>query len=335
MSTETQTTETSTPATQTKELSDPSLSFAEYQTLRRGGAVTSSAPESAPAAKTAEQKPSEKSGISETDPEEADESKASTESEHDSEAKDDSTEDQKPKKKGGFQRRIDKLNAATAAARQEAEFWKQQALKHAGATKTETPEKVETTAKTPEATGKPDPNVFETHADYVEALTEWKLEQREKESKAKARAEELQNQQNAALKAHSDRVKAFAEKTEDFHESIAELDDIPMSPSVAEALVSSEHGPALMYELAKNRDEFARICNLSPLAAAREIGKIESKIASSMDAKTETKKTTQAPKPLAPVGKTASGPSKSIDDPNLSFTEYERLRREQMKRRRA
>jgi hypothetical protein len=255
----------------------------------------------------------------------------STEEDGDTEAKD--SEKDRPKKKGGFQRRIDKLNARATAAQQEAEYWKQQALKGAGADKTQANEPTQK-AEPVAAQGKPNPENFETHAEYVEALTDWKLEQREKARIEQDQKSKLKSEHERTMKAHAERVTAFAEKTEDFHEAIAELDDIPMSPSVAELLVSSENGPELMYELAKNKAEFERINRLYPLAAARELGKIEAKIAkASKESKPEIKKQTNAPKPIEPVGTAKGNGKKSIFDADLSQAEYERLRREQNKRK--
>jgi hypothetical protein len=72
---------------------------------------------------TTEQKEPAKSDIAETE-------EVETESKDDAEELEASGDDKdKPKKKGGFQRRIDKLNAAKADAQREAEYWKQEALK--------------------------------------------------------------------------------------------------------------------------------------------------------------------------------------------------------------
>jgi len=85
--------------------------------------------------------------------------------------------------------------------------------------------------------------------------------------------------------------------------------------------------------LAKDKAEFDRINSLNPIAAAKEFGKIESKISanSSEEKKPEPKKITKAPQPIVPVGSKGGSASKSIDDPNISQKEYERLRREQMR----
>lgn len=243
-------------------------------------------------------------------------------------ASDDSEKD-KPKKKGGFQRRIDKLNARYATAQQEAEHWKQMALKNAGESKSEPIEQ----AKSVDVQGKPDPETFDTHAEYVEALTDWKIEQREKSVKETEQKSKLQAEQDNVRNAHYEREKSFADKTSDYKEVITELMESNPKVSVTfeQLLFTSENGPEILYELAKDMKEFERINSLSPIAAAREFGKIESKLSSKPSEKQESKKTTKAPQPINPVGSKGGSVSKSLDDPNLSQKEYEALRLKQMR----
>lgn len=278
---------------------------------------------SAPVAdKATEQKPAAKSDAAEADAEEHETDDADSESEkdQDGDAKD------KPRKKGGFQRRIDKLNARNSAAQAEIEHWKSMALKGAGESKAET--KVEE-PKQVDTAGKPNPDSFETHAEYVEALTDWKIETRDKAAKEQAAKVRLETEQSNLMKAHSSRVKDFATKTEDFQDVLESVDDVPVSPTIRELLITSENGPELMYELAKNRAEYERINKLPPLAAARELGKIESKLSAKEEPKQETKKITKAPQPINPVGGKGGPAEKSIDDPNLSQKDYEALRAKQ------
>jgi hypothetical protein len=283
---------------------------------------------------------SEQNESSESDTEEAEarEAKDDTSDESESgenEGKEDDAEKDKPKKKGGFQRRIDKLNAKKAEVERERDYWRNAALKGAGESNADKVEKVET--KKADETGKPRADDFDNHSDYLEALTDWKVEQREKAREAKHTQDQLKTEHQRMMDSHFDREKSFAAKTPDYNETIAEMADIPVSAAVTEAVVTSENGPALLYELAKNPDELERINKLHPIAAARELGKLESRLAqASGERKPETKKTTSAPKPLDPVGTGGKGSiPKSISDPNLSQAEYERLRREEMKKRRA
>ena len=301
----------------------------EVNTTAATAEPTQSAPE---AHAPTEQKESSESDTEETEASQGETDESGDSEDHSDESKDDAKD--KPKKKGGFQRRIDKLNARYSAAQQEVEYWRQLALKQTGAGE---PKKEPVESKQPAvADGKPNPDHFDTHAEYVEALADWKTEQKLKERDQKLEKTKLEIEQANTLKAHSDRVKSFAEKTDDFADVLESVDDIPVSTAVQEIIISSENGPELMYELAKNRDEYARICKLPPLAAARELGRIESRIASkASESKPETKKLTKAPKPIGPVGGSKGAVVKSIDDPGLSQAEYEKLRREQMKRRSA
>ena len=280
---------------------------------------------------SSEQNLSEASGATETEEVEANDADHADESEAE---KPSDQESDKPKKKGGFQKRIDKLNARISAIQQEADIWKQQALKTQAAPDA-TQSKVDLAPKTND--GKPDPSRFDSHAEYVEALTDWKTEQKFKEREAKQEQSKLQAAHSEKLKSHQERVKAFSEKTKDFQEAISEVDDVRLSPVVSDILITSENGPELMYELAKNRDEYERINKMTPIMAARELGKIEARISSKSSAqKVESKKITNAPKPLDPVGASGKGSNhKSIFDSSLSQAEYEEIRREQMKRRRA
>lgn len=280
------------------------------------------------------EKPSEQKELTDSEPEgtEANEEDTEEDSEADpkGEAKPDDAAQAKPKK-NGFQRRVDKLNGRVTAAQQEAEFWKQQALKGASESK---PSAVETKPATAE--GKPNPDKFDTHAEYVEALTDWKTDQKFNEREQKAEKARLEAKHGEVVQSYSQRAKAFGEKNPDFAEVLSDVDDIQISPALREIIISSENGPQLAYELAKNREEYARVCKLPPLAAAREMGKLESRLTPASE-KNETKKITNASKPLEPVGGGGKGAvKKSIEEiaSTGSQAEYEAARRAEIKKRR-
>lgn len=313
---------------ETTQSADPEkMSFQEFVAMRRGEKPKTEGTQSAPVDATVQKHSPE----SEPEEKEAkDESLDESESDEDAEESTESEKD-KPKKKGGFQRRIDKLNSRAAAekARADALEARLAELEKAGKSKRD-PE-----PKAAAAEGEPQPEDFDTHAAYVKAQARWEAKQLLKEERQEAEKIRFESDQQKVLKAHAERVKSFSEKTEDFADVLESVDDIPVSAAVREVILESEHGPALMYELAKNRDEYARICELSDRAAARELGKIEAKIeARASQEKKPEPKITKAPKPIGPIGGGKGTVAKSIDDPNLSFSDYERMRREQLKRKR-
>lgn len=239
-------------------------------------------------------------------------------------------EEQKPKRKPGFKKRIDKLNQRLTERERELEYWREQALKDSKVESNRTAQ----FASQSDSSGKPNPDNFQTHAEYVEALTDWKVEQKERERETKAQQKSAQTEYESKVKSHSERLQAFVESHKDFQDVIEDVDDVPMSVAVQQVILESENGPALMYELAKNRAEYERICALPAIAAARELGKIEARINSSSPSNSETKeiKTTKAPRPVTPIGAKSGASAKRLDDPNLSQKEYERLRMEHMRK---
>ena len=100
-----------------------------------------------------------------------------------------------------------------------------------------------------------------------------------------------------------------------------------------ETIQASEVGPDVAYYLGSNPKEADRISKLSPFLQAKEIGRIEAKLA----AEPVTKKTSSAPAPIAPVTARTSGtPSYDTTDPRsvktLSTSEWiEQERQRQIK----
>lgn len=188
----------------------------------------------------------------------------------------------------------------------------------------------EQTAKAPRTAAPAEPlppaEQFASPEQYAEALAERKAQ----ELVARRDAE---RQQAEALEAYHDREEEARSKYDDF-EQVAYNPRVPITTFMAEAIRSSDVGPDVAYYLGANFKEAERISRLSPLAQAKEIGKIEAKLAS----EPPVKKTTNAPAPITPVTpKSAANPSYDTTDPrsikSLSTSEWiEAERQRQMKK---
>ena len=258
----------------------------------------------------------EASDTSVNDEDEAD----SSDSDDDEGLKDESKEEPKQKKKGGFQKRIDKLSSRASKAEQEAEYWRAEALKG------KTPDKAPETPQQakPQIEGKPKAESFDTHEEYVDALTDWKIEQKENERSEKSKQAQVKTEYEKTVQTFQSKVQEFKSKTPDFDETLSDVDDIDMSFGIQEAILSSELGPELMYEISKNRKEYERINGLSAVAAAREIGKIEARLAKSESSEKPEIKITKTPAPIKPVGTSSTKTGKSLED--MSFADYKKAR---------
>jgi hypothetical protein len=81
---------------------------------------------------------------------------------------------------------------------------------------------------------------------------------------------------------------------------------------MAETIQSSDVGPEIAYYLGSNPKDADRISRLPALAQAKEIGKIEAKLASDPP----VRRTTSAPAPISPVtARTSGSPAYDTTDP--------------------
>ena len=125
-----------------------------------------------------------------------------------------------------------------------------------------------------------------------------------------ARREEAR-QQAELLEAFHEREEEARVKYDDF-EQVAYNPKLPITDAMAQTIQASDVGPDIAYYLGSNPKEAERISRLSALMQAKEIGKIESKLADSPP----VKKSSNAPAPIAPVtARTSGSPAFDTTDP--------------------
>ena len=220
------------------------------------------------------------------------------------------------------QKRIRELTAARKRAEEEREYWRQEALKQA---KAETPAPV----APPVDTGKPKAENFEDNAAFVEALTDWKIEQRDKAAASKTQESELRQKQQAQVQTFQQKQQEFKAVTPDFDDVIATA-DFPVSIALLEEVKQHDNGPAFQYWLAKNPAEADRLSKMPAIQLAREVGRLETRFSSTPAAKPAPVTRTAAPITPVTTNRTSSASSASLDVDD--FAEFERRRNAQLKR---
>jgi hypothetical protein len=173
-------------------------------------------------------------------------------------------------------------------------------------------------APPPVAVDVPPADQFDSVDAYAEAKAIKLIEQREQH-----------RQQTEILEAYHEREEEARTKYDDF-EQVAYNPTLKITIVMAQAIQASDAGPDVAYYLGSNPKETDRISRLSPILQAKEIGRIEAKIANDVP----VKRTTSAPAPISPVNARTSGnPSYDTTDPRSTKTmtasewiEAERLR---------
>jgi len=160
-------------------------------------------------------------------------------------------------------------------------------------------------APPPVAVDVPPVDQFDSVDAYAEAKAIKLIEQREQ-----------QKQQAEILEAYHDREEEARSKYDDF-EQVAYNPTLKITTVMAQAVQASDAGPDIAYYLGSNPKEADRISRLSPILQAKEIGRLEAKIASDVP----VKRTTSAPAPISPVtARTSGNPSYDTTDPRSTKT---------------
>lgn len=154
----------------------------------------------------------------------------------------------------------------------------------------------------------PPADQFESPEAYADALALKKAQ----ELVAKR---ETDREKAQLVEAYHDREEDARTKYDDF-EQVAYNPNIRITSSMAETIQASEIGPDVAYFLGSNPKEADRISKLTPLMQAREIGKIEARLASAPP----VKKVTTAPEPITPVA------ARSIGNPTYDTTDPRSLK---------
>ena len=145
---------------------------------------------------------------------------------------------------------------------------------------------------------------FDSTDAYAEALAVKKAEEL-------IAARDRQTYQAEVVEAYSDREEKARDMYDDF-EDVVYNPKLRITDVMADSIQSSDNGPDLAYWLGSNPKEAERIARLSPILQAKEIGKIEVRLADNPP----VKKSTSAPTPISPVTARSSGsPSHDTTDP--------------------
>ena len=206
-------------------------------------------------------------------------------------------------------KRIGKLTKKMRTAERERDFEREKRLEVEAKLK-------ELSSKTPDV-ARPSKEDFDDEDDYIEALTDWKID-------SKLKASQKDAEQEVAVEGErKDYVETFnglddaMDRGKELYSDFAELtlnEDLILAPDVVHILLDTEIPEEIMYHLASNPDESERISGLDPIRIAKEIGKIEVKLTKSEVKEVKPpKKQSKAPDPITPVrttGTTEKDPSK-------------------------
>lgn len=225
-------------------------------------------------------------------------------------------EEQKPKK-NGFKKRIDKITKEKAALKAENEALK--ALVNKPANEKTAPAPKEPVVELKE----PQPDDFETHTDYVKALTKFEIAVERQKMITEQYESEVKKESGKIIEAYNKKV----EEAKKFYgadkwDKIKNV-DAPITWTMQQEILDSDIGPHITYYLANNVDECKEICSLPQNKQVKRLLAIEAKLADKVSKdKKPVEKVSNAPAPIKPIGASSAEGKGKKDPSKMSYSEY-------------
>lgn len=218
-------------------------------------------------------------------------------------------EEKQPEEKprNSMQERMDEITRARREAEREAEYWKARAK--AG----------DQPAQKADPEGRPARDTYQSDEDYLEALADWKVDQRLSKKEAETTAKQAGEARATSWNTKLESARAeFAD-----HQAVLDACDKQINVNVSDALLEHEHGAKVAYELAKNPDLIDKLNGMSATQAAFEVAKIGAKFDKAPEAATPSPKpaaVSRAPAPAA--SKVGSSRSTAPSPEEMTMDEY-------------
>lgn len=239
------------------------------------------------------------------------------------------TEGTEDKPKGGFQRRIKELVDERNDERRRAEQY-QRRLDYV----------LERMLEREQPAAAPEPPVPATppkledfqydEAQHRAALDKWVAAQAKAVAQSEIQQWQAQQVQAARVRQFQAREAEFAAAKADYRTLVYD-DTLPITAAMAEIIQESDVGPALAYELAKDRDKLAALARLPERQMARELGRLEAKLTTAPPPPPARPAVSQAPPPPPKVQ--ATEPEIEQDPDKLPMDQWLKWREKQIRKR--
>jgi len=183
--------------------------------------------------------------------------------------------------------------------------------------------------RAPENNSKPSPDEFKDAFEYAEALADWSAEQALVRREQEVRQREAETQKQKVIQTWQQKLEATKAELPDYEDMVASS-TVAVSDAVRDAIIESDVGPRILYELASDDDLAAKLTSMSIPSALKMIGKLEAQFEKTeAPAKAEKKSVTaksNAPEPIKPLRSTGGVADVAIDGEKMSFQQWKAAR---------
>jgi hypothetical protein len=185
------------------------------------------------------------------------------------------------------------------------------------------------TTQAPESNQKPSPDSYKDAFEYAEALAEWSAEQALVKREQEVMQKEVQAKRETVIKTWQQKLEATKAELPDY-EVMVTSSPLSVNDTVRDAIVESDVGPRILYELASDDELAEKLSALTTANALKLIGKLEAKFEKTEEPAQAEKKTvaakSKAPEPIRPLRSTGGVADVGMDGNDMSYQQWKAAR---------
>jgi hypothetical protein len=182
----------------------------------------------------------------------------------------------------------------------------------------------------PESNRKPTPDDFKDAFEYAEALADWSAEQALARREQEVRQKEAEAKRETVIQTWQQKLEATKAELPDYEVMVASS-SVKVNDTVRDAIVESEVGPRILYELASNDELAEKLSSMTTASALKLLGKLEAQFEKT-DAPAKAEKKTvaaksNAPEPIRPLRSTGGVAEVSLDGNDIPYQQWKAARK--------
>lgn len=182
--------------------------------------------------------------------------------------------------------------------------------------------------KAPDANKEPQPDDYPDAFVYAKALSEWAANEAVAKREREIQQQAEQAKQQEVMKSWQQKLDSAKAEFPDYDDMVASS-TVSVSDAIRDAIIESDVGPKILYELASDDELAAKITSMSTASALKLLGKLEAKFEAKAEEPAKSKPVavkSNAPKPINPIRGTGSQ-SVYTDGEQIDFQAYRAARK--------
>ena len=181
----------------------------------------------------------------------------------------------------------------------------------------------------PESNQKPSPDSYKDAFEYAEALAEWSAENALAKREQEVKQKEVEAKRATVIQTWQQKLEATKAELPDYEVMVASS-SMSVNDTVRDAIVESEVGPRILYELASNDELAEKLSAMNTAGALKLIGKLEAQFEKTEEPAKADKKTvaakSKAPEPIRPLRSTGGVAEVSLDGNDIPYQQWKAAR---------